>query len=213
VKEVTEIWAARAEAQGIKVVGKELFPSELKDFSSVILKIRAAKPDIIYISSFDNASVALVQQLRQQRIHALDVHHSQLTGALARLVGNSSVEGMTSELAWYPDIKGDYSDLAERVFAHSGIDMFDTITSMSRFTSYIVMVQAIERAGAVDREKVKDVLFKGTFKAPPGDLTFDDRGLSNTTDFTIQMQSGKVVVVWPEELATGKVRWPSPTWQ
>ena len=31
-------------------------------------------------------------------------------------------------------------------------------------------------AGAIDREKVKDALYKGTFKSPAGDIVFDEKG-------------------------------------
>jgi ABC-type branched-subunit amino acid transport system substrate-binding protein len=212
-KEITDTWAPKAEAAGMHVVGKEIFPTDLKDFSSIIFKLREAKPDIIYISSFDNASVALLQQMRQQRVHALDVHQSILSGSLAHQVGDNVVEGMTSEIAWYHGIKGDYGDLVERVFKYSDIDMFENLTSMARFVSYLVMTEAIEKAGAVDHEKVRAALYKGTFKAPPGDVTFDENGFPSSTDFTIQMQKGKVIVVWPAAQATGKMIWPSPSWQ
>jgi branched-chain amino acid transport system substrate-binding protein len=29
----------------------------------------------------------------------------------------------------------------------------------------------------------------------------------------VQMQNGKVQVVWPPEVATGKLAWPSPSWK
>ena len=64
-------------------------------------QVRAAKADVIYISSYDNASVPLVQQMRQLKVRAMDVHHTMLTGALARQVG-ADIEGMTGELSWYP---------------------------------------------------------------------------------------------------------------
>jgi branched-chain amino acid transport system substrate-binding protein len=151
--------------------------------------------------------------MRQQHVHAMDVHHTMLTGALARQTG-TGVEGMTGELAWYPGIKGDYSDLAKRVLDRSGIDMFESIFTMGRFVSYLVMVQAIEKAGTVDREKVREALYKGTFKAPPGNVVFDETGFPTTNGaFTIQMQKGKVGVVWPPEAATAKLAWPSPSWQ
>ena len=83
-----------------------------------------------------------------------------------------------------------------------------------RLAAYLTMVQAIERAGAVDREKVRAALTSGTFQAPPGDIVFDERGFPKTNGaFTVQLQGGKVVVVWPAETATGKVIWPAPTWQ
>ncbi|MGH8136282.1 MAG: ABC transporter substrate-binding protein, partial [Steroidobacteraceae bacterium] len=162
--------------------------------------------------SYDNASVPLVQQMRQLKVRAMDVHHTMLTGALYRQVG-ADIEGMTGELSWYPGVKGDYSELVETVMKRSDVTMFDYIWTLGRLTSYLTMMQAIEKAGAVDREKVKEALFKGTFKSPAGDVTFDERGFANTGAFTVQMQGGKVNVVWPPEVATAKLAWPSPSWQ
>ncbi|MDB5821871.1 MAG: periplasmic binding domain protein [Herminiimonas sp.] len=213
MKGITAFWSQKAAAQGIKVIGTDGFPSDLKDFTGLISKVRAAKPDIIYISSFDGVSVPLVQQMRQLKVHAMDVHHAMLTGSLRRQVGND-LEGMTGELPWYSGMKGPYSELVDKVLARSNIDMFDYIFTMGRIGSYLTMVQAIERAGAVDREKVKEVLTKGTFKSPAGDIVFDERGFPTTNGaYTLQMQNGKSSIVWPPEVATGKVVWPSPTWR
>ncbi len=212
MKGITAVWSKKAEAQGLKVLGTELFSQDSKDFTALIAKVRAARPDVVYISSFDAPSVALVQQMRQMKVRAMDVHHTMLTGALYKQVGKD-IEGMTGELAWYPGVKGAHSDLVEAVLARSGIDMFDYTFTLARISSYLVMTQAIEKAGAVDREKVRAALFKGTFQSPAGDIVFDERGFPNTGAFTIQMQGGKVVVVWPPEVATGKLAWPSPTWQ
>ena len=136
-----------------------------------------------------------------------DVRH------LYSLSFDADIEGMTGELSWYPGVKGDYSDLVETVMKRSDVTMFDYIWTLGRLTSYLTMVQAIEKAGVVDRERVKEALFKGTFKSPAGDVTFDEKGFPNTGAFTVQMQNGKVNVVWPPEVATGKLIWPSPTWQ
>ena len=212
MKGISATWIKKAEAQGLKVLGNETFSPEMKDFTALIAKVRAAKADIVYIASYDNASVPLVQQMRQLRVRAMDVHHTMLTGALFRQVGKD-IDGMTGELSWYPGVKGDYSDLVETVMKRSDVTMFDYIWTLGRLTSYLTMVQAIEKAGVVDRERVKEALFKGTFKSPAGDVTFDEKGFPNTGAFTVQMQNGKVNVVWPPEVATGKLIWPSPTWQ
>jgi len=212
MKGITATWSKKAEAQGLKVLGNETFSPELKDFTALIAKVRAAKADVIYISAYDNASVPLVQQMRQLKVRAMDVHHTMLTGALARQVG-ADIEGMTGELSWYPGVKGAYSELVETVMQRSNVTMFDYIWTLGRLTSYLAMVQGIEKAGVVDREKVREALFKATIKSPAGDVTFDERGFPNTGAFTVQMQNGKVNVVWPPEVATGKLAWPSPSWQ
>lgn len=212
MKGITATWSKKAEEQGLKVLGNETFSPELKDFTALIAKVRAAKADIVYVSSYDNASVPLVQQMRQLKVRAMDVHHTMLTGALHRQVGKD-IEGMTGELSWYPGIKGAYSELVETVMKRSDVTMFDYIWTLGRLTAYLTMIQGIEKAGVVDREKVREALFKSTVKSPAGDVSFDERGFPNTGAFTVQMQSGKVQVVWPPEVATGKLIWPSPSWQ
>ena len=212
MKGITATWSKKAEEQGLKVLGNETFSPELKDFTALIAKVRAAKADIVYVSSYDNASVPLVQQMRQLKVRAMDVHHTMLTGALHRQVGKD-MEGMTGELSWYPGIKGAYSELVETVMKRSDVTMFDYIWTLGRLTAYLTMIQGIEKAGVVDREKVREALFKSTVKSPAGDVSFDERGFPNTGAFTVQMQGGKVQVVWPPEVATGKLIWPSPSWQ
>ena len=212
MKAITAVWSKKAAAQGIKVVGEEMFSADLKDFTALIAKVRAVKPDIVYISSFDNPSVPLVQQLRQLKVHTMDVHHTMLTGTLKKQVGKD-LEGMTGELTWFPSVKGPYADLFGRVMQRTGITMFDSIWTLARLDSYLIMIQAIEKAGAVDREKVREALYKGTFKSPAGDIVFDEHGFPDTGAFTIQMQNNKVEVIWPPDVATAKPIWPSPSWQ
>lgn len=212
-KALSGFWKKRAEALGYNVLGDELFSVELKDFTSLVLKLRLRRPDIVYISSYDNPSVPLIQQMRRLKVKAKDVHHAILSGSLYKQV-RGDLEGVTGEIPWYPGVKGPFSDFAEELVKRADVDMFDYPWTMSRITAYLIMVQAIERAGAVDREKVRAALFKGTFDAPIGQVTFDERGYAfKNGAFTLQIQDGKPVIVWPPEIATGKFQYPSPSWQ
>jgi branched-chain amino acid transport system substrate-binding protein len=211
-KAITRFWTKAAKKRGFKIVGREIFGQDLKDFTSLILKMRIAKPDIIYISSFDVPAVPLIQQMRRLRVKAKDVHTAILTGKLQDQLGKD-VEGLTGELAWYPGVKGPYSDFAERVLKRAKIDMFYYWTTMSRFSAYLIMIQAIEKAGVVDREAVKKALYKGKFKTPIGIVEFNAEGYAfKNGAMTTQIQNGKVVIVAPADRATGKFQYPSPSW-
>ena len=61
------------------------------------------------------------------------------------------------------------------------------------------MLQAIERAGAVDREKVAAELHKpgATWKRAGRRVQVHQGGLSQIVSYTHQMQKGEPVVVWP----------------
>ena len=213
-KAITDVWSKKAEEMGMKLLGSESFSAQLKDFTPLVLKMRAAKPDIIYLSSFDSPAGPILQQMRQLKVKAMDVHVSILSGTLRRQIGKD-IEGVSGVLPWYPGIKGgDYVEFSERVLNRSKIDMFDYPYTMGRIGAYLIMWQAIEKAGAVDREKVREALFKGSFKSPIGDIVYDEGGYAYKNGaFPLQMQDGKVVIVWPLEQATGKLIWPSPAWQ
>ena len=211
-KAIAGYWSKEAKKRGFRIVGQELFGQDLKDFTSLVLKLRIARPDIIYISSYDVPSVPLIQQMRRLRVKAKDVHHTVLTGKLQDQLGKD-LEGVTGELAWYPGVKGPYSDFAERVLTRAKIDMFYYWTTMSRFSAYLIMIQAIEKAGVVDREAVRKALYLGKFKTPIGIVEFDKTGYAYKNGaMTSQIQNGKVVIVAPANRATGKFRYPSPSW-
>lgn len=211
-KTVQSIFKDYAAKLGIKTVGEETFAGTTKDFSGVILKIKAARPDIVYIASFDSVSVALLQQMRQLRVKAMDVHHMMATGALAK---QANLEGVTGEVYWLEQFQGPYHQLAIDTLNKAGINTFDYLWTGTRLTSYLVMIQAIERAGVVDRQKVADELNKpdAVWKHLGGEFKFDAGGLSDITAFTHQIQDGKPVIVAPPDKATGKLIWPSPSWQ
>jgi branched-chain amino acid transport system substrate-binding protein len=211
-KAVHEADLPYAEKAGLKTVGTEAFASTTKNFSGLILKIKAAQPDIIYISSFDAVSVPLLQQMRQLQVHAMDVHHIMANGSLAR---QANLEGVTGEIYWHEGIGGPYAELARAVLKAADIRIFDYLWTMGRMDSYLVMLQAIERAGAVDREKVAAELRKpgAMWKRPGGEFKFNEGGLSQIVSYTHQMQKGEPIVVWPLDQATGKMIWPSPSWQ
>jgi branched-chain amino acid transport system substrate-binding protein len=211
-KAVHETNIQYAEKAGLKTVGTEGFAGATKNFSGLILKVKAAQPDIIFISSFDAVSVPLVQQMRQLQVKAMDVHHIMANGSLAR---QADLNGVTGEIYWHEGLGGPYSELARDVLKAADIKLFDYLWTMGRMDAYLVMIQAIERAGEVDREKVATELRKpgATWKRPGGEFKFNAGGLSQIVSYTHQMQKGEPVVVWPLAQSTGKMIWPSPSWQ
>jgi hypothetical protein len=40
MKAITDTWTKKAESFGLKIVGREVFPADTKDFSSIVLKVR-----------------------------------------------------------------------------------------------------------------------------------------------------------------------------
>lgn len=77
----------------------------------------------------------------------------------------------------------------------------------------LVFVKAVEEAGSLDPDKIREAFgrlhlmtFFGEFKIDP------DTGLQvGHKMVVVQWQGGKKVIVWPPEAATGKLYYPMPT--
>jgi branched-chain amino acid transport system substrate-binding protein len=69
----------------------------------------------------------------------------------------------------------------------------------------------VRRAESTDADKLREVLLGLQTKTVLGAFSVDERGFqTGHKAITIQWQDGKQVVVWPDELASGKARFPMP---
>ncbi len=76
-----------------------------------------------------------------------------------------------------------------------------------------VLVEAVKRAGSLDGEKVRDAILKTDTKTVYGGFKVDQDGFQISHKMVMfQWQEGKKVIVWPDELAAGKARFPTPPW-
>jgi branched-chain amino acid transport system substrate-binding protein len=76
-----------------------------------------------------------------------------------------------------------------------------------------VLTEAVRRAGSLDREKIRDAILKLDFNTVFGAFKVDHDGLRIAHKMVIfQWQDGKKAIVWPEELAPDKLRFPTPPW-
>ncbi len=76
-----------------------------------------------------------------------------------------------------------------------------------------MLTEAIKRAGSPDREKLRDAILKLDFNTVFGAFKVDPDGFQIAhKNLIFQWQGGKKVIVWPEELAPGKPRFPTPPW-
>jgi len=211
-KDVAEWAAKKAKALGFDVVFYELFRAELKDYSSLILKAKALNPDIVYISAYEEPTIGIVRQMKELDLNAKNFHITMNSGQVTSALGPKLTHTFTGDLAWYYGMRTPYSDFVKEVLEKSDVSVEKYIWTMSRLTSYLVMLQAVQRAGSLDREAVREALRAGTFESPVGNIRFEQDGHAIVPGHTNQYQHGQVVIVAPESVATGKLIFPTPPW-
>jgi branched-chain amino acid transport system substrate-binding protein len=83
----------------------------------------------------------------------------------------------------------------------------------SGYGSCQILVEAVRRAGSLDRERLRDAILKMDHNTVFGPFRVDRDGVQIGQKMLLfQWQDGKRVIVWPEELAPGKPRFPTPPW-
>jgi ABC-type branched-subunit amino acid transport system substrate-binding protein len=76
-----------------------------------------------------------------------------------------------------------------------------------------ILAEAIRRAGSLDSEKLREAILGMDYNTVFGGFRVDRDGLQLAHKALIfQWQDGKKVLVWPEELAPDKPRFPTPPW-
>ena len=76
-----------------------------------------------------------------------------------------------------------------------------------------ILVEAIRRAGSLDSQKLRDAILKMDRNTVFGGFRVDKDGVQIAHKVLLfQWQDGKKVIVWPEELAPNKPRFPTPPW-
>ncbi len=73
-----------------------------------------------------------------------------------------------------------------------------------------IVANAIEKAGTLDREKVRDAMAATDMMTVVGPVTFNPDGTGKVLNPLIQWQDGKLQLVWPADQASAKLVYPAP---
>ncbi len=216
-----------AKKRGLQVVFTGAYPKGNTDFSAILTRVRATSPDAFAAATFFEDAVAVTRQMKElnlnPRMYAATVGVGQ--PEFYRELGRSA-EFVYGPSQWEPElvtiragglipIARQYPGAREFVEAHHreypGADLsYHTTTG---YAGCQVLTEAVKRAGSLDREKIREAILKLDFNTVFGAFRVDPDGLQIAHKMvTVQWQDGKRVIVWPEELAPGKPRFPTPSW-
>jgi branched-chain amino acid transport system substrate-binding protein len=201
---------------GMQVVERIPHSAAAPSLTNEVLKIKAAKAEIVIPSTYYPAHSLIVRTMAEQRVDVgaiMSVYGG--AGSQYRFIKDVGkvADYMLDGNHWYnprhPRIKGIIAAF-EKAYAQPFAYEW-----MLAYQSVYVLRDALERAGAPDRDKVRDALAQTrlTDQIVPYPIAFDDKG-QNTAARTLlmQVQQGQIAVVYPPEFAEAKPVLPVPPW-
>jgi branched-chain amino acid transport system substrate-binding protein len=81
------------------------------------------------------------------------------------------------------------------------------------YASVQIIADAVERAGSLDRVKIRDAIAATDLMTVTGPIKYRPNGtLIDPCDASIQWQNGNQELVWPEKFKTKELIYPMPEW-
>ena len=159
---------------GGKVVGEEYAPLGHTEFSSIINKIKAAKPDWIYSTVVGGSNVAFYKQLKaagldggKQKLLSTVVSENEIDG-----IGKENAVGYYACMGYFQSIKSPENEkFVKAIKAKYGQDRVVGDPMECAYNSVYLWKMAVEKAKSFDVDKVTAASSGLEFSAPEGKVT------------------------------------------
>ncbi|HSF30086.1 MAG TPA: amino acid ABC transporter substrate-binding protein [Candidatus Tectomicrobia bacterium] len=210
-KEVGSGAVPRAREIGLEVVFEETVQANITDFTPTITKLKTANPDIIYVSAFPPFAIGFYKQALELGLNPREYHIIHHGAAFRNAVGKANANYVTGENYWMPGISYGKPEVFEEVLKRAGIRVEDYPWASIHMFAFEAIQAALDQAQSLQPEALLTALKGLDIMTIGGRLRFDPKtGQGTLNPFPTQIQNGKYVTLWPQEIATGSHVYPRP---
>lgn len=192
---------AYASANGMTVVGEEYTPLGSTDYETMINKIKAAKPDVVFNTLNGDSNVAFFKQLKSAGLDAKSMPTMSVSIAEEEVRGIGADNLAGQMVAWNYFETTDTPANTKFVAAYTTKYGTNRVTDDPIEAGYLqVYLWAAEatRAGSFDPEKIKAAADGITFDAPEGPVKVDGENhhIWKTARIGVIQPDGLIKEIW-----------------
>jgi branched-chain amino acid transport system substrate-binding protein len=203
---------------GIQVALKEGYESGAVDFKPLLIKVKNANPDLIYMISYIMDASLLMRQSME-----LDINPKLFIGGAAGFTlpeflqnAGKAAEGVFSADLWVPtlpypgaiDYYNNYKKLYGKVTEYHGAEAY---------AAMYVIADVLKRAKSFSPEDIRQALAATDMMTVFGAVKFISYGKkinqNKLPTYLVQWIKGKLECVWPKESSTAKYVYPHKPWK
>lgn len=207
----------QAKAAGLEVVYKEAYPTGTKDFSSMLAAMKSRNPDVLLAAGYTGDMIVLARQSAEQGLNLKMIGYllgPTLPGFVEAL--GSKAEFLLEPIQWSPNQKwkdeifgwttAEFAALCQKETGH--VCDYHPPQSAAALEVY---QRALEKAGTLDPQKVRDAIAQTNMMTFYGPIRFNEKGQNVAKGMSVvQIQNGKPIEVFPVGSAPGKFVYPIP---
>lgn len=210
-------FSAQCENLGIKVIMKEGYEHGAVDFKPLLIKVKAAKPDFVYMISYVMDAALLMRQAKE-----LDFNPKLFVGGGAGFTlpefeknAGDAAQNVFSATLWvpslpYPGAKEYYDEYLKRYSSETEYHGAEAYASIQ------VIADVLRRAKEMSPAAVREALTTTdttTVFGPVKFVAYDKKTQQNSLPtYLVQWQNGNLETVWPKDVATKPYVYPVPPW-
>jgi branched-chain amino acid transport system substrate-binding protein len=208
--ELGGMWQEAAEENGYEVVAYEEYTPGTEDFTDAILSLQDAGAEVLLALPNPPDGITLATQMAELG------YTPELSLIIRAPDAPTWMEALSTagdyvlfSPGWHNAM--DYPGVEELNEAH--IELMERPADPIVGPSYAliqILANAIEEAGSLDRDAIRDAIAATDLDTVIGHVTFREDGTGVVTPAMLQYQGGKVELVWPAEFATADLVFPAP---
>ena len=218
-----------AQKAGLKTVYSQNYPPTTTDFSGLIRAVRAAQPEMVFVCSYPNDSVAIVRAVNEigvgstVKLFGGGMVGLQFTPVMESL--GSALNGIVNYNSYVPGVNypgiDEFFKRYQQKAAEEKVDPLGFYLPPFGYAMGQMLEQAVNGTKSIDQKKLAQYLHSNTMQTIVGPISFNKDGewaqsrmlmiqFRDIADKNLDQwrQPGKQVVLYPSQYKTGDAVMP-----
>ena len=192
-KGIAEVYKTAMEESGIQVVAFETYTTGDKDFSAQLTKIKDAGADSLFLPNYYSEVPLQVQQAHKVGFNGAILGSDSWGNIELMTLCGTECEGYYFTTHYAPDIATPKAQAFIQAYEAAYSKTPDDVAALT-YDSFGLLFQAIQTAGTVERQAVRDALASITsFEGVTGNMQFAGTGDPVKSAVILQVKEGKFV--------------------
>jgi branched-chain amino acid transport system substrate-binding protein len=212
-RQVAEGVRAQAAKQGLEIVFDEEYVQGNRDFSSIVERVRAKKPDVLIGGTYLDDSIAIMKQVKKSGLSPKAIIFT--VGPALPEFGDAlgpDADGVLGIVAWMASAHMPMAlDFAFRFQEHYGETA--SVYAAYGYGAGQVLEAGVRLAGSLAKDDIRMQLGHMKFRSILGGYEVDDSGMQLAKDtYVMQWQHGERHLVLPRQLRDSPIEYPFKPW-